>query len=290
MLSLSSQASFAQISFPWSSPPQGSPPVQAQSDDADADMRIQRLENQLRQLTGQNEELQYRNRQLEDRLRQLGGAARQAPAGQPPAAQPSAAAMPPPAQPSARPATPRRRAIRKDSRVIRRRSRDTSSRRSPLPRRSCRSGQHRRRPAAAAAMPSIRTRIRSARRAARARRRPAADANDAPVGAPGGRGAGEPLDLGRPARATPVALRPPLAPGASGRIDDLAALGDTQGRVRSRHRLHAAQGLCAGRGDHEEFRAEISERSPDRGFAILARRELFPAPAISRRRGGLPRA
>ena len=84
MLSLSSQASFAQVSFPWSSSPQGSPPVQAQSDDADADMRIQRLENQLRQLTGQNEELQYRNRQLEERLRQLGGGAAVAPAGQPP--------------------------------------------------------------------------------------------------------------------------------------------------------------------------------------------------------------
>ena len=34
----------------------------AQSDDADPEMRIQQLENQLRQLTGQNEELQYRNR------------------------------------------------------------------------------------------------------------------------------------------------------------------------------------------------------------------------------------
>ena len=58
----------------------------AQSDDADAEMRIQRLENQLRQLTGQNEELQYRNRQLEERLRQL-GAAPVAPGGQPPVAQ-----------------------------------------------------------------------------------------------------------------------------------------------------------------------------------------------------------
>src|ERR1700730_9445739 len=47
-------------------------PVFAQSDDEDAETRIQRLENQLRQLTGQNEELQYRNRQLEERLRQLG--------------------------------------------------------------------------------------------------------------------------------------------------------------------------------------------------------------------------
>ena len=43
-------------------------------------MRIQRLENQLRQLTGQNEELQYRNRQLEERLRQLGGGAAASPA------------------------------------------------------------------------------------------------------------------------------------------------------------------------------------------------------------------
>src|SRR5258708_37684141 len=42
--------------------------VSAQSDDVDPEMRIQQLENQLRQLTGQNEEPQYRNRQLEDRL------------------------------------------------------------------------------------------------------------------------------------------------------------------------------------------------------------------------------
>jgi len=69
----------------------------AQSDDPDSEMRIQRLENQLRQLTGQNEELQYRNRQLEDRLRQL-GASPAAPGGQPPVAQPQAAL--PPVQPN----------------------------------------------------------------------------------------------------------------------------------------------------------------------------------------------
>ena len=62
----------------------------AQSDDADPEMRIERLENQLRQLTGQNEELQYRNRQLEERLRALEGGAPAAP-GQ----APSAAVMPP---------------------------------------------------------------------------------------------------------------------------------------------------------------------------------------------------
>src|SRR5690348_16112393 len=69
-----------------------SPKAFAQSDDADAEMRIEKLENQLRQLTGQNEELQYRNRQLEERLRQLGAAPPPAP-GQP--AQPSVAAVPP---------------------------------------------------------------------------------------------------------------------------------------------------------------------------------------------------
>jgi tol-pal system protein YbgF len=67
----------------------------AQTDGVDPEMRIQQLENQLRQLTGQNEELQYRNRQLEDRLRLLQGGAQIAPGGQPAVAQPSIAAAPP---------------------------------------------------------------------------------------------------------------------------------------------------------------------------------------------------
>lgn len=66
----------------------------AQSDDGDPEMRIERLENQLRQLTGQNEELQYRNRQLEDRIRQLEGVAPGATPGPAPA-QPNVAAVPP---------------------------------------------------------------------------------------------------------------------------------------------------------------------------------------------------
>ena len=67
--------------------------VSAQSDDADPELRIQQLENQLRQLTGQNEELQYRNRQLEDRLRQLQGGAQAGPrrAARPVSAQPGMA-------------------------------------------------------------------------------------------------------------------------------------------------------------------------------------------------------
>lgn len=68
-------------------------PAFAQSDDGDPEMRIERLENQLRQLTGQNEELQYRNRQLEERLRALEGGAQGA-LGQAPV-QPNVAAVPP---------------------------------------------------------------------------------------------------------------------------------------------------------------------------------------------------
>ncbi len=73
------------------------PPALAQ--DADLEMRIQRLENQLRQVTGQNEELQYRNRQLEERLRQLGAAPAGAPEAQPNVA-PVAQASPPYRQPA----------------------------------------------------------------------------------------------------------------------------------------------------------------------------------------------
>jgi tol-pal system protein YbgF len=69
--------------------------VLAQSDDEDPAMRIQQLENQLRQLTGQNEELQYRNRQLEERLRSLQGSAQAGPGGQNPIAQPNVATVAP---------------------------------------------------------------------------------------------------------------------------------------------------------------------------------------------------
>jgi tol-pal system protein YbgF len=72
----------------------------AQTNDVDPEMRIQQLENQLRQLTGQNEELQYRNRQLEDRLRQLGGAPAPGPAAA--VAQPNVAAIPAQPNPASR--------------------------------------------------------------------------------------------------------------------------------------------------------------------------------------------
>ncbi len=49
-------------------------------DGGDPAMRIEQLENQLRRLTGQNEELQHRNQILEQQLRQLQGGAAAAPA------------------------------------------------------------------------------------------------------------------------------------------------------------------------------------------------------------------
>jgi len=67
------------------------PPAPVQQADPVADaqselvVRVERLENQLRQLTGQIEQLQFRNQQLENQLRgqQDGGPARTAPVGGP---------------------------------------------------------------------------------------------------------------------------------------------------------------------------------------------------------------
>jgi tol-pal system protein YbgF len=72
-----------------------------QSDDVDPELRIQQLENQLRQVTGQNEELQYRNRQLEEQIRQLQAGGPPAAATRPnvaaaPAVQPAPPRQPPP--------------------------------------------------------------------------------------------------------------------------------------------------------------------------------------------------
>lgn len=92
-----------------------SPAAFAQSDDeVDFEIRIERLENQIRQLTGQNEELQFRNRQLEEQLRALQAgqpaqaSAPRAPAAsyQPPPVQQPAVAAPPMQPPPVVTATP----------------------------------------------------------------------------------------------------------------------------------------------------------------------------------------
>jgi tol-pal system protein YbgF len=189
----------------------------AQSGDVDPEMRIQQLENQLRQLTGQNEELQYRNRQLEERLRLLQGGAQAAPGAQPAGAPPNVAAAPPvqpgPAyrQPGAQPGYEPQ--IAAPAPIV--------GESQGLP------------PGAPPGAPQ-------------GRRRGAFDPGQAPnapgvpqalgggqlpipaetaVGAPGGRGAGEPLDLANTggARNPPAALSPPPPrnPNATGALTTL---------------------------------------------------------------------
>jgi tol-pal system protein YbgF len=194
----------------------------AQSDDADAEMRIQRLENQLRQLTGQNEELQYRNRQLEERLRQLGGGAAVAPAGQPPMAQspvtqPGVAAVPPPMQPNptyrqpqAQPGYPQAQPGYEQQQIA-----------APAPivqePAAPQAGGRRR---GDAFDPNQNPTAPGAPRALGGGQLPIA--NGAPIGAPGGRGPGEPLDLGATSPRDPGgALPPPRGPGASAALTTL---------------------------------------------------------------------
>ena len=69
----------------------------AQSDPGDLSVRLDRMENALRQLTGTIEQLQYRNQQLEMQLQQLGARGGAAPAAQPQAAPGGQGYTPPPA-------------------------------------------------------------------------------------------------------------------------------------------------------------------------------------------------
>ena len=206
MLALSVQTASAQITFPWERSPQGAPQGQAQSDDADLEMRIQRLEHQLRQLTGQNEELQYRNRQLEERLRQL-GAAPPAPGGQPPVAAAPAQVQPnPPPQaqqaypqqgyPQAQPGYDQQPQIASPAPI----AQDPAA---------PQAGGRRR---GDAFDPSQNPNAPGAPRALGGGQMPSR--SEAPVGAPGGRGPGEPLNLGGP-RDPGGALPPPAAAAAA---------------------------------------------------------------------------
>lgn len=181
----------------------------AQSDGVDPEMRIQQLENQLRQITGQNEELQYRNRQLEDRLRSLQGGVQAAPGGQPALAQPNIAAAPPmQPNPAYRPAQPGY-----DQQIA-----------TPAPivqePQGVPQAQGRRRgdafdPGQSPNAPGVPQALGGGQLPIPA---------EAPIGAPGGRGAGEPLDLantGGP-RNPPGALPPPpRSPGASAALTTL---------------------------------------------------------------------
>jgi len=181
----------------------GSPAVAQQSYDVDPEIRIQQLENQLRQLTGQNEELQYRNRQLEERLRQLGAG----PAGQPAVAHPNVAAVP--AQQGARQPpvqqAPYEQQIAAPAPIIQE---------PPAPQQQPRRrgdafdpGQNPNAPGAPRALGGGQLPI----------------PNEAAVGAPGGRGPGEPLDLGNTAGIPrdPGGAIPPRGPGATATLTTL---------------------------------------------------------------------
>src|SRR4029077_780440 len=69
-------------------------PARAQLSESELVMRLNRLENQVRQLTGQLEQLQYRNQQLEQQLARASGAPQTVPA-RPSATQPQYAPAPP---------------------------------------------------------------------------------------------------------------------------------------------------------------------------------------------------
>lgn len=76
----------------------------ARSEASDLAVRLDRMENRLRQMTGQIEQLQFRNQQLEQEVARLGGSTA-APAAAPRTAAPMAPALPPAqAAPQAMPA------------------------------------------------------------------------------------------------------------------------------------------------------------------------------------------
>jgi tol-pal system protein YbgF len=182
----------------------------AQSDDVDPEVRIQQLENQLRQLTGQNEELQYRNRQLEERLRVLQAGAQAAP-GAPPATLPNTAAMPPvqpnPALRQPQPQVGYEPQIAVPAPIIQ----DPAG----VPAQGRRRGD--------AFDPNQNPSAPGAPRALGGGQLPIPA--EAPIGAPGGRGAGEPLDLANTAGAgNPPGVLPPPPPRNPNATGALATL------------------------------------------------------------------
>jgi tol-pal system protein YbgF len=184
-----------------------SSPGLAQQSYDDPELRVQQLENRLRQLTGQNEELQYRNRQLEERLRALQGGAQAAPGGAPAVLHPNIANAPP-AQPNPRqPQLPPDQQIAAPAPIVQEPPQGVP----PM--------QGRRR--GDAFDPSQNPNAPGAPQALGGGRLPIPA--DAPIGAPGGRGAGEPLDLantGGP-RNPPGALPLPGTPGAGATLTTL---------------------------------------------------------------------
>ena len=171
---------------------QAQPPAAARRapDEADLTVRLERLENHVRQLTGTIEQLQFRNQQLEQQIQRLGGTVPSSPnvaatPPMPPRGAPTAAPLPNP--PAVIPAEPRRRSDVFDP------------------------NENPNAPGAPRPLGSVIA---------------TADPNAVPaVGAPGGRVAGAPLDLGTPGGSNLEPLQqdaslllppPPRNPNATG--------------------------------------------------------------------------
>jgi tol-pal system protein YbgF len=195
-------------------------PVPAQLTSPDLIVRLERLENQIRQLTGTIEQLQYRNQQLEQQVQQLRGGAPAAQSARPgvpaqtvqPGAAPPAATVPPP---------PGRRSDVFDP------NENPNAPGTPRPLGGAPAGG----PAAAPAVPSRRSDVFDPNENPNAPGAPRPLGTiiagpepdripEPPVGVPGGRAAGAPLDLstlaanaaGDPGREQPSAVSPPGGP------------------------------------------------------------------------------
>jgi tol-pal system protein YbgF len=169
-------------------------PAAAQMSAADLTVRIERLENQIRQLTGTVEQLEFRNQQLEEQLRRLQQADVRSPGAPPRPAPPPVGSAPPPQAPPvveappAAPAGPGRRADVFDP------TQNPNAPGAPRPLGSIASAA----PPPAEPPPPT-----------------------AGIGAPGGREPGAPLDLsapGGPPGEPTYAAAPPVSPPAAGAL------------------------------------------------------------------------
>ena len=204
-------------------------PLAAQQDDDDQDvsLRLHRAEEQVRQLTGMVEQLQFRNRQLEQQLQQARGASPAAPtaAGQAPSGQVTqgqvtqgqvaqgqvapASSLPPRAPDGQNPGQPSQQPqLQPSAQSSSQASSQSLPPAGPAPQTSRGRGD--------VFDPAANPNAPGAPRAL--------GTNDPDVGAPGGRAAGEPLDLSRPGSAVvqqqvaPQGNPPPRASGNAAAI------------------------------------------------------------------------
>ena len=115
---------------------------------------------------------------------------------------------------------------------------------------------------------------------------------DAPVGAPGGRGAGEPLDLantGGPRNPAALPPPPPRNTNGTGALTTLPPSATPKDEFDLGIGYMQRKDYALAEETMRNFAQKYPERSLAGGFAILAGREFLPAPALSRRRRILPR-